>query len=219
MVQILKDVYSDVSLGSVLGFKGGTALYLFYQLPRFSVDLDFDLLDETKKEMVFQKVGTIIKKYGEVRDARDKYYNIFFLLSYKKGESQLKVETSKRVFGSSYELKNYLGIPMLVMKLDDMFAHKLVALLERNEIANRDIFDIWFLLKDRNDVNWDIVEERTGMKQKDYLEKCVRALEALPNKNILSGMGELLDEKMKIWAKENLLKDVIFLLKLKVETL
>lgn len=87
MVQILKEVYSDVSLGSVLGFKGGTALYLFYQLPRFSVDLDFDLLDETKKEMVFQKVGMIVKKHGEVRDARDKHYNIFFLLSYKKGES------------------------------------------------------------------------------------------------------------------------------------
>lgn len=217
MVQILKEVYSDVSLGSVLGFKGGTALYLFYQLPRFSVDLDFDLLDETKKEVVFQKVGTIVKKYGEVRDAREKHYNIFFLLSYKKGESQLKIEMSKRAFGSSYELKNYLGIPMLVMKLDDMFAHKLVALLERKEIANRDIFDIWFLLKDRNDINWNIVEGRTGMKQKDYLEKCVRALEALPNKNILSGMGELLDEKMKVWARENLLKDVIFLLKLKNE--
>lgn len=106
---------------------------------------------------------------------------------------------------------------MLVMKLDDMFAHKLVALLERKEIANRDIFDIWFLLKDRNNVNWNIVEERTGMRKKDYLEKCIRALEALSNKNILSGMGELLDEKMKIWAKENLLKDVIFLLKLRNE--
>ncbi len=43
LVQILKDVYSDGKLGRYLGFKGGTACYLFYNLPRFSVDLDFAL--------------------------------------------------------------------------------------------------------------------------------------------------------------------------------
>lgn len=35
MMQILKDIYSDAMLASVLGFKGGTALMFFYQLPRF----------------------------------------------------------------------------------------------------------------------------------------------------------------------------------------
>ncbi len=219
MIQVLKEIYSDISLGPILGFKGGTALYLFYNLPRFSVDLDFDLMDETKKEVVFQKVGDIVRKYGEVRDERDKYYNLFFLLSYKKNESQLKIEISKRVFGSSYEPKNYLGIPMLVMKLEDMFAHKLVALLERHEIANRDIFDIWFLLKGNTNINWKIVEERTDEKRKEYIKKCVETLKAMSKINILSGMGELLDEKMKAWVKVSLLKDTIFLLKLKNETI
>jgi hypothetical protein len=36
MVQILKDIYSDLDLSSNLGFKGGTALMFFYGLPRFS---------------------------------------------------------------------------------------------------------------------------------------------------------------------------------------
>ncbi len=31
-------------------------------------------------------------------------------------------------------------------------------------------------------------------------------------------MGELLDKKTKIWAKENLKKDVLFLLKVKLES-
>jgi hypothetical protein len=31
-------------------------------------------------------------------------------------------------------------------------------------------------------------------------------------------MGELLDEKMKIWAKKNLKNDLLFLLKLKLES-
>lgn len=42
-------------------------------------------------------------------------------------------------------------------------------------------------------------------------------LEKLSNRGILSGIGELIDFKQKIWAKENLLKDTIFLLKLRLK--
>jgi predicted nucleotidyltransferase component of viral defense system len=44
MLQILRDIYSDLELANVLGFKGGSALMFFYNLPRFSVDLDFNLI-------------------------------------------------------------------------------------------------------------------------------------------------------------------------------
>lgn len=36
----------------ILGFKVGTAPYLFYNLDRFSVDLDIDLLNTTKENIV-----------------------------------------------------------------------------------------------------------------------------------------------------------------------
>jgi len=55
LIKILKDIYTDTSLGPLLGFKGGTAAHLFYGLNRFSVDLDFDLLDETKEQELFEK--------------------------------------------------------------------------------------------------------------------------------------------------------------------
>jgi len=48
LTNILIDIYKDSLLGSVLGFKGGTAAMLFFNLPRFSVDLDFDLLVDFK---------------------------------------------------------------------------------------------------------------------------------------------------------------------------
>ena len=48
LLMILKDIYSDTTLAPFLGFKGGTAAMLFYGLDRNSVDLDFDLLDESK---------------------------------------------------------------------------------------------------------------------------------------------------------------------------
>ena len=30
MLKILKDIYADTNIGPVLGFKGGTAAYMFY---------------------------------------------------------------------------------------------------------------------------------------------------------------------------------------------
>ena len=44
LTNILIDIYKESVTGAVLGFKGGTSAMLFYQLPRFSVDLDFDLI-------------------------------------------------------------------------------------------------------------------------------------------------------------------------------
>ena len=44
LTNILIDIYKDSLLSSRLGFKGGTATMLFYNLPRFSVDLDFDII-------------------------------------------------------------------------------------------------------------------------------------------------------------------------------
>jgi predicted nucleotidyltransferase component of viral defense system len=217
LIRILKDIYTDNSLGPLLGFKGGTAAYLFYNLDRFSVDLDFDLLDENKEQEVFDKVKNIVDKYGTIKDKRDKMHTLFIHLSYREEDQNIKVEISKRIFGSQYEVKNYLGISMLVMKRKDMFAHKLVAMTERGKTANRDIFDIHFFLKNNWEINREIVEKRTEMKFSDYLEKCIEFMENMPNRGILSGLGEIKDEKQKAWVKSDLKQDTVFLLKLMLE--
>jgi len=219
LVQILKDIYTDISISPILGFKGGTACHLFYDLPRFSVDLDFDLLDLEKKDVVFEKIGQILKEYGEIKDKFEKAFTLFFLLSYGKGARNVKVEISKRKLSSDYKIKDYLGILMLVMKKEDMFAHKLIALSERKGQANRDLFDTWFFLKQNWSINEKIIRERIGEGLTDYLKDCLEIVEKVDEKRILSGIGELLDEKTKQWAKQNLKKDLIFLLKLKIKNL
>lgn len=218
LLQILKDIYSDTTISPFLGFKGGTAAYMFYDLDRFSVDLDFDLLDEAKEEMVFSGIEKIIKNYGKIKESRKKRFNLFFLLSYEEKAQNIRVEVNRRAFGSQYELKTYLGISMLVMKKEDMFAHKLMAMYERMGRTSRDIYDAWVFLKNNWPINKKIVEERSGMALKELLEKCVVLSEKIESRNILAGMGELLDEKQKTWAKANLKKDVLFLLKLKLES-
>lgn len=217
LVKILKDIYTDTSVGPVLGFKGGTAAYLYYGLSRESLDLDFDLLDETKEDHVFEKIESIAKNYGKIKEHRKKKYSIFLLLSYEDDAPNIKIEINRREFGSKYEVKSYLGISMKVMVREDMFAHKLVAMYERIGEANRDIFDAWFFLNNDWPINKEVVEKRAGVSFKDFLQKCIDALEKLPDRGILAGMGELLDEKQKAWAKAKLRSEVIFQLTLKLE--
>lgn len=217
LLRILKEIYTDTSLGPLLGFKGGTAAYFFYDLGRFSVDLDFDLLDETKEDDVFKKVKKIIIEFWKIKEEYKKKNTLFFILSYDDESQNIKVEINKRSFGSRYELKNYLGISMLVMVKEDMFAHKLVAMLERGTVANRDIYDVWYFLKNNWPINKEIVKKRTDKTFREYLKKCVEFLESLGDRKILDGMGELLDEKQKSWVKANLKKDVMFLLKIRLE--
>jgi len=213
LIKILKDLYTDTGIGPVLGFKGGTAAYLYHGLSRESLDLDFDLLDETKEDQVFEKIEAVAKNYGKIKEHRKKRYNLFLLLSYEDEAPNIKIEINRREFGSKYEVKSYLGISMKVMIREDMFAHKLVAMYERMGAANRDIYDVWFFLNNDWPINKEIVEKRAEMSFKDFLQKCIEALEKLSDRGILAGMGELLDEKQKAWVRINLRKDTIFLLK------
>jgi predicted nucleotidyltransferase component of viral defense system len=218
LFQILKDIYSDTTVSPFLGFKGGTAALMFYGLDRFSVDLDFDLLDENQAERVFDRVTKIAGRYGTIKDARRKRFNIFILLSYEDKARNVKVEINRRQYGSRFGIKTYLGVSMQVMVAEDMFAHKLMALYERIEKTSRDIYDVWFFLKSRTPINKEIVEKRSGMSFDQLVGKCVSMLEKMSNRNILTGMGELLTPSQKDWAKAKLREETIALLKLRMES-
>ena len=213
LVQILKDIYSDVELANYLGFKGGTAMMFFYGLPRFSVDLDFNLINKGKEEIVYEKVRKILLKYGTIYDEAKKFYGPVIVLDYGFGERKLKIEISNRIFENRYEIKNFLGINMKVMVLPDMFAHKLCALLDRNSIAGRDIFDCWFFMKNQSPVNKDIVESRMNIPLADYIQKCIDRLEQVSDKDVLQGTGEQMNNEMKKFVRTNLRTETIGLLR------
>ncbi|MCF6357379.1 MAG: nucleotidyl transferase AbiEii/AbiGii toxin family protein [Draconibacterium sp.] len=213
LVQILKNIYSDIELAKYLGFKGGTALMFFYDLPRFSVDLDFNLIDTEKEDVVYRKIRKILLKYGKIFDEARKFYGPLIVLDYGFKERKLKVEISNRLFDNRYEIKNLLGINMKVMVKEDMFAHKLCALLDRNTITTRDIFDCWFFMQKQTPINKSIVEFRMKMSFADYLQKCIEHLEVMSDKGLLQGMGELMDDKMKTFMRVKMRSELISLLK------
>ena len=213
LFQILKEIYEDKELAGTLGFKGGTALMFFYNLPRFSVDLDFNLLNLNKIDVVYGKIREILLKHGKIHDEAKKFYGIIVVLDYGIGERKLKVEISNRHFGDHYEVKNLLGVNIQVMVASDMFAHKLCAMLDRTAITNRDIFDCWFFANKKTPLNKLIVETRMGMPLADYLQKCIDTLEGMSDKGMLSGLGELMDEDMKKFVRAKLKTETITMLK------
>lgn len=212
MLQLLKDIFSDALLSSTLAFKGGTAAMFFHNLPRYSTDLDFNLLEPEKETGVYERVRNIVLKYGKIHDEAIKHYGIIIVLDYGIGERKLKIEISNRLYDNHYEIRNYLGLQMRVMVKEDMFAHKLCALLDRTEITSRDVFDCWFFLKERTSINKGIVESRMGMPVEEYLDQCITTVRDIPEKSLISGLGDLTEGEMKNFVRHGLKDELISLM-------
>lgn len=153
-------------------------------------------------------------KYGTIFDEAKKHFGLLIVLDYGMGERKLKVEISNRVFDDSYEIKNLLGFNVKVMKVSDMFSHKLCALLDRSTTTNRDIFDIWFFLQRHTPVNKNIIEHRMKVKLPVHIGNCINLLELMKGKHLLDGLGELMDGDTKKIVRTKLLSETITLLKI-----
>ena len=219
LIQILKRVYSHPLFGPNLGFKGGTAAMLFYGLPRFSVDLDFDLLNPDLEDKILSDLPKILQKHGEVQEATKKTHTLLFIVSYEKGQRLVKIEISRRPIDTSpYEVKNFLGIPMLVVKQAKMVTSKLAALLTRKKIASRDVFDVWYFFDKNWDINEDILLKETGLSKRAALTKTIEMLEKINPDSFMPGLGELVDNKTKYWIKNHLKEETLFLMRASQDT-
>ncbi len=215
LTRILGDIFKERELSQSLGFKGGTSANFFYELPRFSVDLDFDLLKPEMSETIIEKITPIVTKFGKLKDVFEKRFSLLFEISYSAKSQNIKVEISKRDFGSAYEIKYFYGLPVKVMLREDMFANKLIAMYERECKTNRDIFDVWYFLDKNWNFNKEIIKKRTEMDYAALFRKLINMLKNKSESRILSGLGDLLDEDMKRWVRLNLIKETMFLLKIK----
>jgi hypothetical protein len=113
-----------------------------------------------------------------------------------------------------YDIKEFLGISVLVGRKDYLFASKLAALTDRKIHAMRDIYDIWFFAKNHWDINVPILEMRTNQTVLKQITNCIEVIESVNDNEILRGLAELLyDENAKAWVKTHLRKEVVFLLK------
>lgn len=213
--QILKDIFKHNTLQGQLAFKGGTCLYIFHELNRFSTDLDFNLKSES---LDFDEISIIAEKYLNIEDFRSKRNTWFWLGSYEKGLQKIKIEVSKKDFPDEYTVEDFLGISIPTLKPEFMFAHKLCAITDRRKLQNRDLFDSWFMFDKQWEPNGEIINIRTEKSNVEYYEDLITFIKDNVNrKKILDGLGEVLDEKLKVWVKNNLIDELLFQLEVRVK--
>lgn len=226
MFKILHVLYSS-KYGHLLWFKGGTALYFFYNLPRFSVDCDFDLIQELDKNQL-KKLKSDLFLYLQdvlpeciIKTSGTSDYSIRYIVQYG-GDKTIKIEISPKIYTNQYEMKQLQGLKIQVMKVEWMFAHKLCAFISRYQqrdiIANRDLFDIRYLFKKIIFPYQPIIIQRfSKMLGKEvniqesiqYIIDFIHQHQKDIQKNILNGLGELIDEKDKNDIKNKLVTETV----------
>ncbi len=193
-----------------VAFKGGTCAYYFYKLPRFSFELDFDIRQKFSVKDV-DHFRSIASKHGQIKDFYDKEHTLFCLFDYGKGHPKIKIELNKRIWkNNAYKPAWFLGTVLSIPDETTLLTNKIVALADRRIAVARDLYDSWFFLKEGFSVNSALVLERTGKNARDYLRDTAKFIKkTYTARNVLQGLGEALNDKQKIWAKDHLITETV----------
>ncbi len=179
-------------------FKGGTALHLIYQAPRFSEDLDFTVelsqavfLSTIKKAFseIFKEVEGNFKERRVV--AGKKFlltflpgvlpYKVFISLDFSFREQVL--EPSKSIIKTNYPVIFTSYVHHL--SKDEILAEKIRATLTRQK--GRDVYDLWFLLSQGASMKAALVRKKLAYYQLKHIkpEKIIERIEAMPSEQFV----------------------------------
>jgi len=191
LLELLLYILSDDRRSLV--FKGGTALYRFYNLNRFSEDLDFDVVGKRfDTDKMIKKIIRNLEVTGMQRTIFEKTEhgnetNIRFAIrgplydGSKNSMSRVSINISKRERPISPLEKllvtTYPEIPsfeLSVLDVEEIAAEKIRCILTREK--PRDIYDLWFLSKKNITIDTSLVNKklriyRLTFNYKKFIEK------------------------------------------------
>jgi len=177
LTTLLQNIYSHPFLRGRLVLKGGTALNLFWlDMPRLSLDLDFNYIGSVEKEGMKRERPQVESALERIFDAlglrlqgkRCEYAGTTYNLRYKSalgGEGNLQAEVNwlMRICLLQPEEveKEFWGrrVKALILAKEELMAGKMKAFLERG--AGRDLFDLWLLAKGKVTVNENLWRKLT----------------------------------------------------------
>jgi len=146
-INIIKEILPNIK-NCIL--KGGTSLLLYYDLDRYSEDIDLDSISSNPN--IFEMLKHIIQANNwNYRIAKDTPTVFRIMIDYNgqspSGNYPLKIEVSSRNFKLLQKnLLNYTKIDnVLVYTVDELIKMKCNTFSQRDKI--RDLYDIGFLLK------------------------------------------------------------------------
>lgn len=155
----LSRLYQEKGSDSLL-FKGGTALRIIWQSPRFSEDLDFTGVNITIKGIETLMEGALarIEMEGiqtEIIESKSTSggYLAIFQFNASEYKSQIQVEislrTGKKVLGVAALIQSGLVVPYTLIHLKEeiLIAEKIQACLTRGKA--RDFYDLYFIFRSK----------------------------------------------------------------------
>jgi len=192
-------------------FQGGTSLRLFYGNPRFSEDLDFVLRTNEKRFNLtpnIPKIKSFVNNSFPFLDdvninvqKKDKHIQRFILKTKSEvPEQRLHIHIELANVPSYSNQVNILNYPPLnpavrVEDISEILADKITALGNRDYLKGRDIWDIYFLIFEKQiDISWNLINRKAkdyGAKPESLKEELIAASKKLRKDGVLILTNEM----------------------------
>lgn len=189
------EIIDRSALAHNLAFKGGTCASMLGYLDRFSVDLDFDVLNQADETVLRDEFHLAFDHLGlKITGEYDRV--LFFQLRYPNDPGKrntLKLICNNiLVKANQYKVQYFAEIDRLMnsQTIETMFANKLVALTDRYElhqtIAGRDVYDIHAFFIHGYAYEPAVIQERTGLETKTYFGKLIDFIQKHVNQTLIN---------------------------------
>ena len=193
--------------GSQIAFKGGTALKLFYDLPRYSEDIDYDSLPGVSPQELINIIkGLCAKKKWEITDDAVKFHTLLVKLRFRGPDRNfhIKIEISTREKELKTAIFSLRGVPVVTLEPSFLMTEKLLTFLDRQ--AGRDFFDSWFILKSAYPLDEAIIKAVFG-NLAEFFQAMLNTIKKADSKKILRDTAKLLKQDYRNWIKTSFLSD------------
>jgi len=211
MEMLVLDEMRKIKILEQIIFGGGTMLRLCFELPRYSVDLDFYLKKDKKYFKPWaKKLSQMYLSLGaQITDEQEKHYSFLWEIKLSPFPRKLKIEVrkeSKQSRESQLNIAHSAFSPMQVrlrtLTLKQMWMNKVSAMTDRNEI--RDAYDLEFLTRRRagdflflkKPTLLKLWERLEGYTNQDFKVKLGSVLSAEERTVVLSNQFEYLRSKI-----------------------
>ncbi len=221
MIRVLSSFFNNKEIKKRVAFKGGSCASMAGFLDRFSVDLDFDLLEKKRKEKIRKEIKNTIYSL-DLKIKTQSAKELFFIVKYKSIYPRNSLKIS--IIGDVPKSNDYqpIFIPELnrfitCQTIETMFANKLVAITDRykkyHQLAGRDIYDIHYFFSQGFNFKKEIIEERTKIEATTYIKNLIKFIKKNLNQKVIDEDLNflLLPEKFRAIRKTLILETISFL--------
>ena len=165
-------------------FKGGTCLYKFYGLGRFSEDLDFSAIKDINVEILLKSLISGLSVFGIKAEIEEKKYmhdsvligiRTYAILyrgtSISASKIRIDINLKSKVYFQKLQSYTslYYEVPafhILIMDEAEILAEKIRAIMSRNRA--RDIYDLWFLLNKNVKIDINLINKKLEYYNKRF---------------------------------------------------